>query len=227
MEERLRPCRHAAAAPLHALFRQAARHRAERCFPAAELEDWAGPPDLPETRADRHAVNITLVAEDDGQITGCMMMHPHGHPDMAFVRPDRRRSPTAALRYDAMLAEGRARRLPRMAVPASRPIERFLSKRGWRAAPEPAAERGEIPRNRPWCWTLRRDAPSTPLPPGRPGLPVAAACHRQHPAPFLNRARRFFLSQISRARLSCAPSVQAPMVAGGSAPGALGQGDRP
>lgn len=146
--ERLRPYRDADAAPLHALFRQAARYGAEGHYTVAELEDWAGPPDLPDTWAQRHAGNITLVAEEDGQITGYMMMHPDGYLDMAFVRPDRRRTGTAARLYDAMLAEARRRALPRMTVLASRLMERFLLKRGWRAAPELAAELGEIPQNR-------------------------------------------------------------------------------
>lgn len=146
--ERLRPYTPADAAPLHALFRQAVRYGAEGHYTTQELENWAGPPDLPETWARRHADNITLVAQDDGQITGYMMMHPDGYLDMAFVRPDRRRSGTAALLYDAILDEARARHLPRMTVLASRLMERFLTKRGWRPAPELAAELGEIPQNR-------------------------------------------------------------------------------
>jgi putative acetyltransferase len=146
--ERLRPYRDADAAPLHALFRQATRYGAAGYYTTEELEDWAGPPDLPETWAARHAANITLVAEEDGQITGYMMMHPDGYLDMAFVRPDRRRTATAALLHDAMLAEARARNLPRMTVLASRLMERFLTKRGWRPAPDLAAALGEIPQNR-------------------------------------------------------------------------------
>lgn len=146
--ERLRPYTAADAAPLHALFRQATRYGAEGHYTIAELEDWAGPPDLPPTWAQRHADNITLVAEKDGQITGYMMMHPDGHLDMAFVRPDRRRTGTAALLYDAMLDTARSRGLPQMTVLASRLMERFLQKRGWRAAPELAATLGQIPQNR-------------------------------------------------------------------------------
>jgi putative acetyltransferase len=146
--ERLRPYANADAAPLHALFRQAARYGAEGHYTTAELEDWAGPADLPASWAQRHAKNITLVAEDQGQITGYMMMHPNGYLDMAFVRPDRRRTGTAALLYDAILAEAQARGLPRMTVLASRLMERFLAKRGWRPAPELAEDLGEIPQNR-------------------------------------------------------------------------------
>ncbi len=146
--ERLRPYEDADAAPLHALFRQATRHGAEGYYTPAELEDWAGSPALPATWARRHADNITLVAEDGGQITGYMMMHPDGYLDMAFVRPDRRRSGTAARLYDAMLDTARARGLPRMTVLASRLMERFLLKRGWRPAPELADDLGEIPQNR-------------------------------------------------------------------------------
>jgi putative acetyltransferase len=146
--ERVRPYADADAQPLHDLFRQATRYGAEGHYTIAELEDWAGPPDLPETWAQRHADNITLVAEADGRITGYMMMHPDGYLDMAFVRPDRRRTGTAPRLYDAILAEARARNLPRLTVLASRLMERFLLKRGWRTAPELAAELGEIPQNR-------------------------------------------------------------------------------
>jgi putative acetyltransferase len=146
--ERVRPYRDADAAPLHDLFRQATRYGAEGYYAVEELEDWAGPPDLPETWARRHADSITLVAERDGQITGYMMMHSDGYLDMAFVRPDRRRTGTAALLYDAIVDRARDLGLDRMTVLASRLMERFLLMRGWRAAPELAAELGEIPQNR-------------------------------------------------------------------------------
>jgi enamine deaminase RidA (YjgF/YER057c/UK114 family) len=55
---------------------------------------------------------------------------------------------TAPLLYDAILAEARRRGLPRMTVPAGRLTERFLRKRGWRAAPELAAAPGEVAQNR-------------------------------------------------------------------------------
>lgn len=146
--ESLRPCTDADAAPLHRLFRQAVLHGAEGCCTVPERAGWAGPPDIAAVWAQRHAETITLVAAQDGRITGDMMMHPDGCLDMAFVRADRRRTPTAALLHDAILAEAQRRALPRLTVLASRLMERFLAKCGWRPAPERAAEPGELPQNR-------------------------------------------------------------------------------
>lgn len=150
MPETLRPFRDADAGPLFALFRSAVLEGAAGHYTPEELADWAGPPERPEPSSwsERHATNITLVAELYGSITGYMMMHPDGYLDMAFVRPDRRRQGTAALLYEAILAEARARGLDRMTVLASRLMERFLALRGWRPAPELAEDLGQVPQNR-------------------------------------------------------------------------------
>ncbi len=150
MAETLRPYRDDDAIPLHALYRAAVLEGAANHYSEEERAKWAGPPQLPATStwAERHARNITLVAELDGAITGYMMMHPDGYLDMAFVRPDRRRQGTAALLYAAILDEARARGLPGMTVLASRLMERFLARRGWRPAPELAEALGEVPQNR-------------------------------------------------------------------------------
>ncbi len=146
--ETIRPYRDTDAAALHAIYRAAVLVGAAGHYTPEELAEWAGPPEFPDTWADRHAANITLAAEDAGRITGYMMMHPDGYLDMAFVRPDRRGAGTADLLYRAILAAARERGLGRMTVLASRLMERFLLRRGWRAAPELAASLGEIAQNR-------------------------------------------------------------------------------
>jgi putative acetyltransferase len=146
--ETVRPYRDADAAPLHALYRAAVLEGAAGHYSAAELADWAGPPEMPETWAARHAAHVTLIAEAGGEITGYMMMHADGHLDMAFVRPDRRGTGTADLLYREILAAARDRGVRRMTVVASRLMQRFLGRRGWHPAPELAAALGETAQNR-------------------------------------------------------------------------------
>lgn len=148
MADTLRPYGPADALTLHALFREAILVGAAGHYTAEELAEWAGPPEVPDGWDEHHAENVTVIAEDAGRITGYMMMHPDGYLDMAFVRPERRGTGTADLLYRAIQAAARERGLGRMTVLASRLMERFLGRRGWRPAPELAAVLGEVAQNR-------------------------------------------------------------------------------
>lgn len=146
--ETLRLYRDADAAALHVLFRRAVLEGAAGHYSTEELAEWAGPPEPGPGWADRHARYFTLVAEDAEGIAGYMMLRPNGYLDMTYVRPDRRGTGTADRLYRAILAEAQSRGMRRMTVLASRLMERFLTRRGWRVAPELAAELGEVPQNR-------------------------------------------------------------------------------
>jgi putative acetyltransferase len=113
------------------VFYSAVRIGAAGHYTEQELIDWA-PSDQIEAGwgdwLDRH---ITVVGDTDGQITGFFMLERDGYLNMAFVRPDKRRTGLALQLYQAILTEARALAMPQMTVMASRLATPFFRRAGW------------------------------------------------------------------------------------------------
>ena len=125
------------AAATHAVFFAAVRIGAAGHYRTQQLIDWAPSREIPQGWGAWLDRNITFIAETGGAVGGFFMLEPSGYLNMAFVRPEHRRSSMADLLYAAILAEARARRMPVMTVWASRLFHRFLARRGWQIDPDP------------------------------------------------------------------------------------------
>ena len=124
-------------AATHAVFFAAVRIGAAGHYREDQLIDWAPSREIPQGWGPWLDRNITFVAEVGGAVGGFFMLEPSGYLNMAFVRPEYRRSGMADLLYGAVLAEARARQIPVMTVWASRLLHRFLARRGWQIDPAP------------------------------------------------------------------------------------------
>ena len=138
------------------VFVDAVRIGAAGRYSEAERADWVPDPALPEGWSDWLAGHVTVVADEDGQVTGFFMLEADGYLNMAFVRPDRMGKGLADRLYTALLDEARAIGLTRLNVLASRYAQGFFRRHGWVAAPDFAHagldERqgpGDNPLNRP------------------------------------------------------------------------------
>ena len=123
-------------------FSEAVRIGAADHYREDQLVDWVPEPEMPADWGqwlDRH---FTMVADENGTITGFFMLESNGYLNMAFVRPDRRRSGLADRLYDAILAEARARQMQTLTVWASRLFRRFLARREWMLDPAPPPRAG-------------------------------------------------------------------------------------
>ncbi len=113
------------------VFYSAVRIGAAGHYTQQELIDWA-PSDQMEAGwgdwLDRH---ITVVGDTDDQITGFFMLERDGYLNMAFVRPEYRRSGLAGQLYSAILTEAQRLAIPRLTVWASRLAMPFFRRAGW------------------------------------------------------------------------------------------------
>ncbi|OYX42884.1 MAG: hypothetical protein B7Z02_10585 [Rhodobacterales bacterium 32-67-9] len=125
------------AAATRDVFWQAVHVGAAGHYTRAQLTDWVADPAMPEgwgAWLDRH---FTVVAEEDGRITGFFMLEASGYLNMAFVRPECLGTGLADRLLTAILAEARARGMPRLTVWASRLARPFLARHGWTLDPDP------------------------------------------------------------------------------------------
>ncbi|MCB2129685.1 MAG: GNAT family N-acetyltransferase [Rhodobacteraceae bacterium] len=119
------------AAATHDVFFQAVRIGAAEHYRESDLTDWAPSPEMPDGWGEWLDRHFTVVADQDGTICGFFMLEATGYLNMAFVRPDYRRTGLADRLYDAILAEARARKMPHLTVWASRLFRPFLARKGW------------------------------------------------------------------------------------------------
>src|SRR5690606_5751662 len=80
--------------------------------------------------------HFTVVADEGDRIAGFFMLEASGYLNMAFVRPEYRRTGVADQLYQAILTEAQRRALPQLTVWASRLARPFLARKGW--VPDPA-----------------------------------------------------------------------------------------
>jgi putative acetyltransferase len=125
------------AAATHDVFFQSVRVGAADHYREKDLIDWAPSSEMPDGWGEWLDSHITVVAEKDGTICGFFMLEATGYLNMAFVRPDYRRTGLADRLYEAILAEARARNMPRMTAWASRLFRRFLTRKGWKEDNDP------------------------------------------------------------------------------------------
>ncbi len=139
------------------VFVDAVRIGAAGRYDAQERLDWVPDPAMPEDWGAWLQSHVTLVAIEEGRITGFMMVERGGYLNMAFVLPDRMGTGLADRLYEALMQEVRALGLVRLHVLASRYAESFFRRHGWQPAPEfadldhcdPRQGPGETPVNRP------------------------------------------------------------------------------
>ncbi|MCB2136215.1 MAG: GNAT family N-acetyltransferase [Rhodobacteraceae bacterium] len=118
------------------IFYDAVRIGAAEHYRAEDLADWAGDRKMPEGWGEWLDRHFTVVGEADGRPAGFFMLEASGYLNMAFVRPEYRRTGLADQLYAAILAEARHREIPCLTVWASRMMRRFLARHGW--SPDPA-----------------------------------------------------------------------------------------
>lgn len=133
----LRRFRPGDAAATREVFWQAVRIGAAGHYTEAQLADWVADPAMPEGWGDWLGRHFTVVAEDGDGIAGFFMLEASGYLNMAFVRPEWRRTGLADCLHAAILAEARARGMPRLTVWASRLARPFLARHGWTLDPDP------------------------------------------------------------------------------------------
>ena len=121
-----------------AVFFTAVRIGAAGHYTAQELIDWAPSDQMPDGWGEWLDVHITYVGLSDTTVTGFFMVEADGYLNMAFVLPQMRRTGLAHQIYAAILAEARARQMPRMTVWASRLAMPFFRRAGWQDDPDPA-----------------------------------------------------------------------------------------
>lgn len=126
------------------VFFAAVRIGAAGHYTAQELIDWVPSDQMPVHWGDwlnRHVtcvgVSDTDVGLPDTCVTGFFMLERDGYLNMAFVRPDLRRSGLAQQIYASILTEAQALRLPRLTVWASRLAMPFFRRAGWVDDPDP------------------------------------------------------------------------------------------
>jgi putative acetyltransferase len=124
------------AAGTHDVFVTAVLVGAAARYTRAELDAWIPDPAMPEDWAGWLDGHFTAVADEDGRITGFMMLEADGYLNMAFVRPDRMGTGLADRLLAAILEEARRLGLPRLTCIASRHAQSFFARHGWRLAPE-------------------------------------------------------------------------------------------
>jgi putative acetyltransferase len=138
---RLRPYAAQDAGALAGIFFDAVRIGAAPKYTAAELAAWA--PERPS--ADKWAARLaglwTVVAEDGGRPVGFMSLADSGYLDLAYVAPDRRGQGVADALWLSLLAEARARGLPRLTTEASRMARPFFLRHSWQVESSQQVER--------------------------------------------------------------------------------------
>lgn len=151
------------------VFFAAVRIGAAGHYSEQELIDWVASDQMSQGWSDWLDRHITFVGEPDSTVdntdsavTGFFMLERDGYLNMAFVRPDMRRTGLAGQLYAAILAEARMLHLPRMTVIASRLATPFLRRLGWVVDDAPPLRHGHpiLPRDPadpPIEWTLKLD----------------------------------------------------------------------
>lgn len=119
------------AGPTHDVFYDAVRVGAASHYREADLIDWAPAREMPDDWGDWLGGHFTVVGEVEGRVAGFFMLEQTGYLNMAFVRPEYRRSGLAQRLYDAILDEARRQSMPRLTVWASRLAQPFLRRNGW------------------------------------------------------------------------------------------------
>ncbi|MBI1418533.1 MAG: GNAT family N-acetyltransferase [Limimaricola sp.] len=158
----IRPVRADDAPAVWQVFQRAVHEGAAGHYTAEQLHDWAPSAEIPEGYAPWLLRHHTLVADEDGQITGFFMLEESGYLNMAFVLPERRGSGLAARLYEMTLAHARAEGMTHLTVWASRMFHRFLRRRGWVDDPAPPPLEGHpIPTTdaEPIDYPLKLDLP--------------------------------------------------------------------
>lgn len=133
------------AGPLADIFYSAVRNGAKPAYSEAVLKAWV--PERPT--ADGWAKRIegleTAMAEADGDALGFMSVNLRdGDLDLAFVRPDRRRSGLADSLYAMIENRARAAGLPRLHSHASHMARPFLERQGWGVVRPGQVSRGGV-----------------------------------------------------------------------------------
>ena len=146
---RIRPYRRGEQAAVWAVFQAAVRIGAASWYSEAERQEWAEPAEVPPELDDWLCKQITLVAEEDGRITGYMTLQTDAHLDLAFVLPERMGTGLADRLHAALLERARAAGMTRLTVDASRFAQSFFGRMGWRPAQDPRQDAGENPEHRP------------------------------------------------------------------------------
>lgn len=136
MSEMIRPFRPSDTQPTRDVFVRAVREGAASRYSAEDIAEWLGDPAMPEGWGDWLAGHFTFVSEDQGRVTGFMMVERDGYLNMAFVVPEVMGTGTADRLYAEILGQARALALPRLTVFASRHARRFFARHGWHPAPD-------------------------------------------------------------------------------------------
>lgn len=151
------------------VFFAAVRIGAAGHYTEQELIDWVATDQMPADWGDwlhRHVTTVGTSDRDvrstDTTVTGFFMLERDGYLNMAFVRPEYRRTGLAGQLYAAILTEARALRLPRLTVIASRLATPFFRRLGWVDDPAPPPRDGHpiLPANPddpPMEWALKLD----------------------------------------------------------------------
>lgn len=151
------------------VFFAAVRIGAAGHYTEQELIDWAPSDQMPTGWGDwldRHityvGISDTPVDQPDTQVTGFFMLERDGYLNMAFMRPDMRRSGLAQQIYAAILTDAQALRQPRLTVISSRLATPFFRRAGWVDDPDAPPREGHPvlpanPHDPPIEWALKLD----------------------------------------------------------------------
>ena len=151
------------------VFFAAVRIGAAGHYTEQELIDWAPVDQMPADWGDWLDRHVTYVGESDStvetpdtSVSGFFMLERDGYLNMAFVRPNMRRTGLAGQLYAAILADAKALRLPRLTVIASRLATPFFRRAGWVDDPDPPFHEGHPilpanPEDPPIEWALKLD----------------------------------------------------------------------
>lgn len=127
------------------IYYDAVRIGAAPAYSQAQRAGWATHRPSAANWANRLDGLLTLVAGQDGLLTGFMSMRmSDGYLDLAFVTPDARRTGVAVALYDAIETRARAAKLSRVFSHASSMAKPFFERSGWRVIKAQQVDRGGI-----------------------------------------------------------------------------------
>lgn len=125
------------AAETRDVFYQAVHVGAAGHYRKDQLVGWVADPAMPDGWGDWLDSHFTVVADAGDRLAGFFMLEASGYLNMAFVRPEYRRTGISDRLYTAILSEAQRLDLPCLTVWASRMARGFLARNGWVMDPAP------------------------------------------------------------------------------------------
>ena len=123
------------------LFYETVRSVNRTDYSGEQVEAWAPDVPDPEELHDRLAGQLTLVAEEGGEVVGFAALEGGGHLDMLFVRRDAVGRGVGRKLYEATEREARGQGLARIFTEASITARPFFERQGFRTLREQTVSR--------------------------------------------------------------------------------------